>query len=187
MDSVRTARRLGADPATLVYRRSRAEMPARVEEIQHAEEEGVVFELLVNPIEIRGTDDGWVRAVRCQRMELGEPDDSGRRRPVPIEGSEFDIPCDVFIEAIGTKANPLLTQTTPELKLNKWGNIIVDDNCQTSMPGVFAGGDIVRGGATVILAMGDGKKAAEAMHRYLTTGDAAEQAIKEDEVGVESK
>lgn len=167
MDSVRTARRLGADPATLVYRRSRKEMPARVEEIHHAEEEGVVLELLVNPIEILGTEDDWVRAVRCQRMELGEPDDSGRRRPVPIEGSEFEVPCQIFVEAIGTGANPLLTQTTPELKLNRWGNIIVDDNCMTSMPGVFAGGDIVRGGATVILAMGDGKAASVGIDRYL--------------------
>lgn len=167
MDSVRTARRLGADPATLVYRRSRAEMPARVEEVKHAEEEGVKFELLVNPVEILGDDKGWVRGVRCQRMELGEPDASGRRRPVPIEGSEFDIPCQVFIEAIGTKANPLLTQSTPELKLNKWGNIEIDANNMTSIPGVFAGGDIVRGAATVILAMGDGKNSAAAIDKYL--------------------
>ncbi len=167
MDSVRTARRLGADPATLVYRRSRAEMPARVEEVKHAEEEGVKFELLVNPVEILGDDKGWVRAIRCQRMELGEPDASGRRRPVPIEGSEFEIPCQVFIEAIGTKANPLLTQSTPELKLNKWGNIEIDANHMTSIPGVFAGGDIVRGAATVILAMGDGKNSATAIDKYL--------------------
>ena len=167
MDAVRTARRMGADPATLVYRRSKKEMPARVEEIKHAEEEGVLFDFLVNPIEVLGTEDGWVRGVRCQRMELGEPDDSGRRRPVPIQGSEFVIPCDIFVEAIGTRANPLLTQTTPELKLNKWGNIEVDENGQTSVPGCFAGGDIVRGGATVILAMGDGKNAAKAMHQYL--------------------
>jgi glutamate synthase (NADPH/NADH) small chain len=168
MDSVRTARRLGADPAVLVYRRSRKEMPARIEEIKHAEEEGVKLDLLVNPIEILGTEDGWVRGVRCVRMELGEPDESGRRRPVPVKGSEFEYPCQIFVEAIGTKANPLLTQTTPELKLNKWGNIIVDDNRMTSMPGVFAGGDIVRGGATVILAMGDGKTAAAAMHKYMS-------------------
>jgi glutamate synthase (NADPH/NADH) small chain len=178
MDSVRTARRLGADPATLVYRRSRTEMPARVEEVKHAEEEGVVLDLLVNPVEVLGTDDGWVRGVRCQRMELGEPDASGRRRPVPIPDSEFEVPCDIFVEAIGTGANPLLTQTTPELEVNKWGNIVVDENCMTSMPGVFAGGDIVRGGATVILAMGDGKKAATAMHRYLM-GEEAEREIPE--------
>ncbi len=168
MDAIRTARRLGAEPATLVYRRSRQEMPARAEEVKHAEEEGVVFEMLVNPVEILGGPDGWVRGVRCIRMELGEPDDSGRRRPVPIAGSEFEIPCEVFIEAIGTRANPLLTQTTPELKLNKWGNIEVDESRMTSMKGVFAGGDIVRGGATVILAMGDGKTAAAGIHSYLT-------------------
>jgi len=167
MDSVRTARRLGADPATLVYRRSREEMPARIEEVKHAEEEGVILDLLVNPIEVLGTEDGWVRGLRCIRMELGEPDDSGRRRPVPIEGSEFEIPCQVFIEAIGTRSNPLLTKTTPDLKVNKWGYIEVDDKNMTSIPGVFAGGDIVRGAATVILAMGDGKKTAEAINTYL--------------------
>jgi len=167
MDAVRTARRMGADPATLVYRRSRVEMPARAEEIKHAEQEGVVLELLVNPVEILGAADGWVRAVRCIRMELGEPDASGRRRPVPVAGSEFDIPCQVFVEAIGTRANPLLTQTTPELKTNKWGYIEIDEHNMTSVPGVFAGGDIVRGAATVILAMGDGKNTAGAIHDYL--------------------
>jgi glutamate synthase (NADPH/NADH) small chain len=167
MDGVRTSRRLGAEPATLVYRRSREEMPARVEEIKHAEEEGVVFRLLTNPIEILGDDAGWVRAVRCVKMELGEPDDSGRRRPVPIAGSEFELPCQIFIEAIGTGANPLLTQTTPGLETNRWGNIVVDENNMTSIPGVFAGGDIVRGGATVILAMGDGKASAASIHKYL--------------------
>ncbi len=170
MDGVRTARRLGADPATLVYRRSREEMPARVEEVNHAEEEGVVFRLLCNPLEVLGDENGWVRGVRCIQMELGEPDDSGRRRPIPIEGSEFEIPCQVFIEAVGTKANPLLTQTTPGLDTNKWGNIVVDKNNMTSIQGVFAGGDIVRGGATVILAMGDGKNAAAAIHNYLNEG-----------------
>jgi len=123
--------------------------------------------MLTNPIEVLGDEAGWVRAVRCQRMGLGEPDASGRRRPVPIAGSEIDLPCEVFIEAIGTKSNPLLTQATPELKLNKWGNIVVDERGMTSIPGVFAGGDIVRGGATVILAMGDGKKAAVGIHDYL--------------------
>jgi len=170
MDAVRTARRLGADPATLVYRRSRQEMPARAEEIKHAEEEGVVLELLANPVEILGTDDGWVRGVRCIRMALGDPDESGRRRPVPIENSEFEIPCQVFVEAIGTRANPLLTQTTPDLKTNRWGYIDVDDDNMTSVPGVFAGGDIVRGSATVILAMGDGKKTAAAIDKYLANG-----------------
>jgi len=171
MDSVRTAKRIGANPSILVYRRSREEMPARIEEVKHAEEEGVDLRLLTNPIEVLGDEQGWVRAVRCQKMELGEPDDSGRRRPVPIEGSEYDIPCQVFIIAIGTRANPLLTQTTPGLETNKWGNIVIDDDCMTSIPGVFAGGDIVRGAATVILAMGDGKKASAAMHKYLM-GDA---------------
>ena len=172
MDGVRTARRLGAEPATLVYRRSREEMPARAEEVKHAEEEGIRFDFLVNPVEVLGDEQGWVRGVRCVRMQLGEPDDSGRRRPVTIPGSEFDIPCEIFIEAIGTKSNPLLTQTTPELKVNKWGYIEIDANGMTSIPGVFAGGDIVRGAATVILAMGDGKKAAASMDRYLRSGSA---------------
>jgi glutamate synthase (NADPH/NADH) small chain len=167
MDAVRTSRRLGADPAILVYRRSREEMPARIEEVKHAEEEGVTLKVLNNPIEILGDEDGWVRGVRCVKMELGAPDDSGRRRPVPIEGSEFDIPCQIFIEAIGTRANPLLTQTTPGLKVNRWGYIEIDENNMTSIPGVFAGGDIVRGAATVILAMGDGKTSAESIHKYL--------------------
>lgn len=172
MDAVRTSKRLGADQATLIYRRSREEMPARVEEVKHAEEEGVIFRLLNNPVEILGDEDGWVRGVRCIKMELGEPDDSGRRRPVPVKGSEFEIPCQVFIEAIGTGANPLLTQTTPGLEVNRWGNIIIDENNMTSIPGVFAGGDIVRGGATVILAMGDGKASAASIHEYLMNSKA---------------
>lgn len=167
MDGVRTSRRLGAEPATLVYRRSRAEMPARVEEVIHAEEEGVVFQMLTNPVAILADDKGWVRAIRCQKMGLGAPDKSGRPRPVPIEGSDFEIECDVVIEAIGTRANPLLTATTPDLKLNEKGYIIADETGMTSKPGVFAGGDIVRGAATVILAMGDGKKAAEKIDAYL--------------------
>jgi len=171
MDAVRTARRLGADPAVLVYRRSRQEMPARVEEVHHAEQEGIEFQMLTNPIAVLGDENGWVRAVRCQRMELGEPDESGRRSPQPIEGSEFDIECDVFIEAIGTRANPLLTATTPDLAVNKRGNIIVDENNMTSKPGVFAGGDIVRGAATVILAMGDGKRTAASIDRWLAAKD----------------
>ena len=179
MDAIRISKRLGADPATLVYRRSREEMPARIEEIKHAEEEGVVLRLLNNPIEILSDDSGWVRAVRCIKMELGEPDSSGRRRPVPIEGSEFEIPCQAFIEAIGTSANPLLTQTTPGLKVNRWGYIIIDDNNMTSIPGVFAGGDIVRGAATVILAMGDGKCSAASIHKYLM-GDSAETVPERD-------
>lgn len=173
MDSVRTCRRLGANPAVLVYRRSRAEMPARVEEVNHAEEEGIVFQMLTDPLAILADERGWVRGIRCLRMELGEPDSSGRRKPIPIKGSEFEIDCDVLVEAIGTRANPLLTQSTPDLKLNVRGNIEVDADGMTSKPGVFAGGDIVRGAATVILAMGDGKRAAAAIGRYLRTSTKA--------------
>jgi len=167
MDAVRTSKRLGAESSTLVYRRSRNEMPARAEEIKHAEEEGIIFRLLCNPVEILGTPDGWVRGVRCIRMELGEPDASGRRRPVPVPGSEFELECDVIVEALGAGANPLLTSTTPDIKLNKWGYIEVDQNLMTTKKGVFAGGDIMRGAATVILAMGDGKQAARAIDAYL--------------------
>lgn len=167
MDSVRTARRLGASRAVLAYRRSRTEMPARVEEVIHAEQEGIELMFLVAPLEILPDEAGWVRAVRMQRMELGEPDQTGRRRPVPVAGSEFELPADIIVVAIGTRANPLLTATCGQLKLNKWGNIEVDRNQMTSIPGVFAGGDIVRGGATAILAMGDGKTAAAAIDRYL--------------------
>jgi len=167
MDCVRTARRLGAERAMIVYRRGEAEMPARVEEIKHAKEEGVEFIMLTAPTAIIGTEDGWVSALRCQRMELGPPDDSGRRRPQPVEGSEFDLPAGVVINAVGTSANPLLTATAPDLALNKWGNIVINTEGETSIPGVFAGGDIVRGGATVILAMGDGKRAADAINKYL--------------------
>jgi glutamate synthase (NADPH/NADH) small chain len=163
MDCVRTAKRLGAEHAMIVYRRTEAEMPARAEEIKHAKEEGVEFLLLTAPISISSNDKGWVETLSCQRMELGEPDESGRRRPVPIEGAFFDLPTDVVINAIGTRANPLLTASAPDLKLNRWGNIETDENGLTSLEGVFAGGDIVRGGATVILAMGAGRKAALAM------------------------
>jgi glutamate synthase (NADPH/NADH) small chain len=168
MDAVRTAKRLGAERAMIVYRRSKAEMPARVEEIHHAEEEGVEFELLVAPLEVIGNEKKWVTGLKCVRMQLGEPDASGRRRPEPVPGSEFVIDCDMVVVSIGTRANPLLTATCPELKLNKWGNIEADENGMTSIPGVFAGGDIVRGAATVILAMGDGKKSAQAIHEYLS-------------------
>jgi len=167
MDAVRTARRLGAERAVIVYRRGKAELPARAEEIHHAENEGIEFEFLVAPIEVLGDEKKWVRGLRCQRMQLGEPDASGRRRPVPVPGSEFVVDCNTVIVAIGARANPLLTATCPELKLNKWGNIEVDPNGMTNLPGVFAGGDIVRGAATVILAMGDGKTAARAIDRYL--------------------
>jgi glutamate synthase (NADPH/NADH) small chain len=167
MDAVRTAKRLGSKRAILAYRRSRDEMPARIEEIHHAEQEGVEFMFLVAPLEIFGDEAGWVRGVRLQRMELGAPDASGRRRPVPVAGSEFELPANIAVVAVGTRANPLLTATCPELKLDKWGNIVADADQMTSIPGVFAGGDIVRGGATVILAMGDGKRAAAAMDKYL--------------------
>jgi len=167
MDAVRTARRLGAEQASIVYRRSEAEMPARNEEIHHAKQEGVKFMNLVNPIEFIGDEQGRVKAAKCLHMELGEPDDSGRRRPVPIPGSEFVIDVDMVVIAVGNGSNPLIAQTTPEIKTNKWGNIIADENGRTSMPGVFAGGDIVSGGATVILAMGAGRKSAAAINEYL--------------------
>jgi glutamate synthase (NADPH/NADH) small chain len=167
MDCVRTARRLGAEQAMLVYRRSGAEMPARAEEIHHAREEGVEFIMLTSPLAIIGDDQGWARALRCQRMELGEPDASGRRRPVPVPGDVFDLEVDVVVNALGTRANPLLTATAPELNLNRWGNIEAAPTGATSQSGVYAGGDIVRGGATVILAMGDGKQGAAAIHAYL--------------------
>jgi glutamate synthase (NADPH) small chain len=172
MDSARTAKRMGADASMIVYRRTRKEMPAREEEIHHAEEEGIEFELLVAPVEVIGNEKKWVTGLKCVRMQLGEPDASGRARPVVIPGSEFVIPCDMVVVAIGTRANPLLTATCPELKLNKWGNIVVDENLMTSMPGVFAGGDIVRGAATVILAMGDGKRAAKSIDAFLRGGPA---------------
>jgi glutamate synthase (NADPH/NADH) small chain len=167
MDSARTAKRLGAQSSMIVYRRTRKEMPARAEEIHHAEEEGIQFEFLVAPVEVLGNEKKWVTGLKCVRMKLGEPDASGRARPIAIPGSEFVIPCNVVVVAVGTRANPLLTATCPDLKLNKWGNIVVDDNGMTNLPGVFAGGDIVRGAATVILAMGDGKRAAKAMDEYL--------------------
>jgi glutamate synthase (NADPH/NADH) small chain len=167
MDAVRTAKRLGAEVASIVYRRTKKEMPARAEEVHHAEQEGVVFEMLVAPLEVVGNEKKWVTGLKCQRMQLGEADASGRRSPVAIPGSEFILECDVVVVAIGTRANPLLTATCPELKLNKKGNIEADENGMTSLPGVFAGGDIVRGAATVILAMGDGKRSAKAIDRYL--------------------
>jgi glutamate synthase (NADPH/NADH) small chain len=167
MDSARTAKRLGAEASMIVYRRTRKEMPARSEEIHHAEEEGIEFELLVAPVEVIGNEKKWVTGLKCVRMQLGEPDASGRARPVVIPGSEFVVPCDVVVVAIGTRANPLLTATCPELKLNPRGNIVVDDVGRTSLPGVFAGGDIVRGSATVILAMGDGKRSAKSIDEYL--------------------
>ena len=171
MDAARTALRLGAEESFIVYRRSESEMPARVEEIHHAKEEGVRFELLQDGIEILADQNGWVTGVKCLRMALGEPDRSGRPRPVPIEGSEFVIPADVVIVAIGNGANPIITEATPDIATGKWGNIIADSETgRTSMRGVWAGGDIVRGGATVILAMGDGRRAARSIDEYLRTG-----------------
>lgn len=167
MDAVRTAKRLGADRAMIVYRRTLAEMPARVEEVHHAQAEGVEFETLIAPLEVIGDEKRWVRGLRCERMELGEPDASGRRSPKPIPNSEFILDCDAVVVSIGTRANPLLTATCPDLKLNKWGNIETDENGMTSVPGIFAGGDIVRGAATVILAMGDGKRSAKAIDDWL--------------------
>lgn len=168
MDSARTALRLGALESYIVYRRSEQEMPARKDEIEHAREEGVQFKLLTSPVEIRGDENGWVRSMICQRFELGEPDESGRRRPVAIPGSEYEMEVDTVIMAIGQGPNPLIGQTTPDLQLNRHGNIVADANTgQTSKPGVFAGGDIVTGAATVIQAMGAGKKAARAIHEYL--------------------
>jgi len=178
MDSARTAKRIGAAASMIVYRRTRKEMPARAEEIHHAEEEGIEFEFLVAPVEVLGNEKKWVTGLKCVRMQLGEPDASGRARPIVIAGSEFVVPCDVVVVAIGTRANPLLTATCPELKLNKWGNIVVDDQGMTNLPGVFAGGDIVRGAATVILAMGDGKRAAKAMDEYLRKAAPATPAAR---------
>ncbi|MFO7928837.1 MAG: NADPH-dependent glutamate synthase [Candidatus Humimicrobiaceae bacterium] len=170
MDSARTAKRLGAKHVYLVYRRSEKEMPARNEEIEHAKEEGIEFKLLTNPVEIIGKD-GWVDKMKVIKMELGEPDKSGRRRPIPIEGSEYEMDVEVVIMAIGQGPNPLLLEATPELKLNKWGNIEADpETGKTNKRGVFAGGDIVTGAATVILAMGAGKKAAESIDKYIKSG-----------------
>ena len=166
MDAVRTARRLGAE-ATIIYRRSETELPARAEEVHHAKEEGIHFRMLTNPVEVLGTDEGWVRGVRCVEMELGEPDASGRRSPVAKAGSEFDIECDVVIMALGTSPNPLIAATTSGLETDRRGCIAADAAGATSRPGVFAGGDTVTGAATVILAMGAGRTAAKAIDEYI--------------------
>jgi glutamate synthase (NADPH) small chain len=160
IDAVRTAVRLGASEATILYRRGRTELPARAEEVRHAEQEGVQFRFQVSPLAIEGDDDHWVTGVRCIDTELGEPDESGRRRPVPIDGSERVVPCDTVVVAVGTRANPLLTSSAPELERSERGYLVADQDGRTNLPGVFAGGDIVRGAATVILAMGDGKRVA---------------------------
>lgn len=168
MDAARTSLRLGAENVYIVYRRSEAELPARAEEVHHAKEEGIQFKLLNNPTEILGDENGWVKGLKCIRMELGEPDASGRRRPVAIEGSEFELPVETVIMAIGNGPNPIVASTTPGMDTNKRGNIIADEETgATTKEGVFAGGDIVTGAATVILAMGAGKKAAAAIDEYL--------------------
>jgi glutamate synthase (NADPH/NADH) small chain len=168
MDSVRTALRLGADNAYIIYRRSEVELPARKEEVHHAHEEGVQFKILHNPVEYIGDENGWVKQIKCIRMELGEPDASGRRRPIPIKGSEFTIDVDTVVVAIGTEANPVIPKTTPGLDVNKWGYIVTKSEAgETSREGVYAGGDIVTGSATVILAMGAGRQAAKAIDAYV--------------------
>lgn len=167
MDAARTALRLGVDKSYIIYRRSEKELPARLEEIEHAKEEGVIFNFLTSPVEILGDDNGQVRAILCQKYELGEPDESGRRRPIPIKDAFYEIEVDSVVMAIGQGPNPLISNTTPDLKVNKKGNIVVDDTALTSKPGVFAGGDVVSGAATVILAMGAGKEAALSIDKYL--------------------
>jgi len=166
MDAARTAQRLGAQ-ATIVYRRTEKELPARAEEVHHAHEEGIIFKLLTNPTAVLGDEKGWVRGLTCIQMELGQPDSSGRRSPIPIKGSEFDIETDVVIMSLGTSPNPLIANTTPGLDTNKWNCLVADPNGATTRAGVFAGGDVVSGAATVILAMGAGRKAAAAIDTYL--------------------
>lgn len=171
MDSARTAMRLGAKSVKIVYRRSKDEMPARTAEIHHAEEEGIELFLLTNPTQYLGNEDGRLIGMECLKMELGEPDDSGRRRPVAIEGSEFELECDLCIVAVGSGANPLLTSETPDMELNRWGNVVTEvASGKTTKKAVWAGGDIVTGAATVILAMGAGRDAADSMHDYLSIG-----------------
>ena len=168
MDSVRTAKRLGAERAMIVYRRSEEEMPARIEEVKHAKEEGIEFHTLHNPIRYEGDENGRVQRMLLQKMELGEPDASGRRKPVPIDGATEWFDVDEVIVSVGVSPNPLIPSTFKGLQISKWGTIIVDpDTMQSDLPDVYAGGDIVRGGATVILAMGDGRKAAAAMDKAL--------------------
>ena len=167
MDAARTALRLGAD-TTIVYRRTEVELPARREEVHHAKEEGITFSMLTNPVEILGDDNGWVKGIRCIRMELGEPDASGRRSPVPIPGSEFEVEADTVIMALGTSPNPLIVRTTEGLEANRRGCLVATEDGATTMDGVFAGGDAVSGAATVILAMGAGRKGAKAIDEFLS-------------------
>ena len=167
MDAARSAKRLGAENVYIVYRRSEAELPARAEEVHHAKEEEVIFSLLHNPLKIHGDENGHVRSIECVKMELGEADASGRRRPVEVEGSNFEIEVDTVIMSIGTSPNPLIKDTTPGIDTNKWGCIVADDAAATTREGVYAGGDAVTGAATVILAMGAGRQAAASMHEYI--------------------
>jgi glutamate synthase (NADPH/NADH) small chain len=185
MDAMRVSLRLGATKVSCVYRRTEAECPARKEELHHAQEEGIEFHWLTAPVEILDDGEGNVRAMRCIRMELGEPDDSGRRRPVPIEGSEYEFETDMVVYAIGTSANPILGQTS-KLKLNKWGYIETDESLATSMAGVYAGGDIVTGAATVILAMGAGRRAARGIKDYLAIRD-SEAVYRPERTGAEGR
>ncbi|HPM74063.1 MAG TPA: FAD-dependent oxidoreductase, partial [Spirochaetales bacterium] len=171
MDSARMALRLGADEVHVLYRRTRDEMPARAEEVGHAIEEGIVFDFLASPTEVLGDDKGAVRGLRVMMYELGEPDASGRRSPVAIKGSERDVPYDTVIVAVGNDSNPLLAKTTPGLAVDKKGHVLVDENQKSSLDGVWAGGDIVLGAATVILAMGEGRRAAAAINEYLSRGE----------------
>jgi glutamate synthase (NADPH/NADH) small chain len=180
MDALRVSLRMGADKVHCIYRRSRTECPARAEELHHAEEEGIEFHWLTNPVEILGDGQGNVRGMRCLRMELGEPDESGRRRPVPVAGSEFEFKTDLVVYAIGTNANPIIGQTS-NIGLNKWGYLKADESLATTMAGVFAGGDIVTGAATVIEAMGAGRKAARSMKEYL--GLALEEPTQDASAG----
>ncbi|MBQ2108309.1 MAG: FAD-dependent oxidoreductase, partial [Bacteroidales bacterium] len=166
MDAARTALRLGAE-VHIVYRRTEAELPARREEVHHAMEEGIIFDMLTNPVEILGDEKGWVKALKCIRMELGEPDESGRRSPVPIPGSEFEIDTETVIMALGTSPNPMISKTTEGLEVNRRGCLVANEVGATTRPGVFAGGDAVTGAATVILAMGAGRTAAKAIDEYL--------------------
>jgi len=171
LDAIRSSVRLGAKKAYVLYRRSETEMPARIEEVKHAKQEGIDFQVLTAPVEFLSDGNGWLRAAHCLRMELAEPDSSGRRRPVPVQGSDFEIPLSVAVIAIGTSANPVIQSTTPGLETNKRGYIQASETSQrTSRKGVFAGGDIVTGSATVILAMGAGRRAAKSIDEYLTTG-----------------
>jgi len=186
MDALRVTKRLGAESVACVYRRSKTECPARAEEVHHAEQEGIEFHWLTNPVEVIDDGSGSVAAIRCIRMELGEPDDSGRRRPVPVPGSEFEIETDQVVFAIGTNANPIIGQTS-KLKLNKWGYLETDANLMTSIAGVFAGGDIVTGAATVIEAMGAGRRAARSMKRYLGLREAIEEPSSETIFGIDAR